>query len=175
MWCEKRLARYLSWRWCTTARGKNYFIPYQVKILLDTIKLRPNLRFPSRTKDRLEKALDRILDDGIIAGYQYEDWSEDRAARANWQEDWLQTKIKIEPPDVIVDAYEPQPMKKPPAMDELADRLREKRSNGSLNRLQAAEEIGIQPEDLFAVEIGGEVSGRSRAKCENWLKKTAAS
>ena len=174
-WCEKRLSRFLSWRWSAITKEERYFLPYQIQTLLEAINLQPNHRFPSRSRDRLEKALDRLQRDQVIAGYQYEDWPEERASGHGWLEEWLQTRIIIEPPECIVDSYRPQLKREPASIDELADLLREKRRNMGLSRLRASEQIGIAPEDLVAVETSSQVPRTSRAKCEDWVNATVAS
>jgi len=121
----------------------------------------------------LEKALEKLEADKIIAGFHYRDWTEKE--ERGWLDEWLQTSIVIEPPDAIVDAYQNIGIRKPIRSNDLGHRLREKRATENLSRLRAAEEIGISPEELLSAERGVSVSGSIRVKSERWLDKSEAS
>jgi DNA-binding transcriptional regulator YiaG len=102
---EKRLARYLSWQWRSQAQRGDYLRPYQVASLLETIGEAVNERYPSKTRERLEKALDALQNDGVISGWQYDQWDETATARRGWINTWQQATLLIEPPDSIKEAY----------------------------------------------------------------------
>jgi hypothetical protein len=167
---EKRLARYLSWRWRIGAHDTSYFRPYRVETLIKAIRLRVDERFPSRTLDRLEKILERLQRDVIIAGFQYRNWNS--PSGYNWLDDWLQTTILIEPPDIIVNTYQ-NIGKKPPARTDLAERLQAKRASDHLSRLRAAEEAGVQAEELLQAELGT-APRHIQERVERWLKSTGS-
>src|SRR5699024_513781 len=57
---EKKLSRYLSWRWRTQAKKQDYQKPYKVDSLLTSIGKEIDTRTPSRTRERLEQALDKL-------------------------------------------------------------------------------------------------------------------
>src|SRR5699024_3765777 len=73
---EKKMIRYLSWRWRTQARRADYDQPYKMSSILNAIGEPINKRTPSRTRERLEQALDRLQDDGLIRSWEYVDWDE---------------------------------------------------------------------------------------------------
>lgn len=73
---EKRLARYLSWQWrCQAGTGCSPKI-YRVETLLEVMGNPPNQRYPNRSRDRLEKLMDVLFNDRIVAAWQYERWNE---------------------------------------------------------------------------------------------------
>lgn len=166
---EKRLARYLSWQWRIRAKDEAYSQPYRVETLLDHAGEELNTRAPSRTKERLEKALDRLQADGVIAGWQYDrfdDWFGE-LVRKGWAEVWLRATVVIEPPDVVVDEYEK--IKRPgqravraaqaegsrAAGDkDLGILLKERRKALGLSQLRAAEDLGISQSQLSRLESG---------------------
>ena len=85
---EKRLTRYLAWQWriqkgCSNGRA--------VSSLLSAINETIDQANPSRTKERLEAALDRLEHDGVIAGWQYraEDHEETIIGTRGWTARWL--------------------------------------------------------------------------------------
>ncbi|MEG0381514.1 MAG: XRE family transcriptional regulator, partial [Kurthia sp.] len=98
---EKRLCRYLSWRWRIQARKGNYLIPNTISTMLDSIGIALNERLPSRTRERLERALDQLQEDGIIQSWQYEKWDEGITEFKGWARIWLESGIIIEPPEAI--------------------------------------------------------------------------
>src|SRR5699024_7365974 len=85
---EKRLGRYLSWRWRTQARKGNYIQPHKVGTLLGKINMQENYTAPSRLRNRLETALDVLAEDGVIQSWQYESWDEAIALKKGWFEKW---------------------------------------------------------------------------------------
>lgn len=189
---EKRLARYLSWQWRIRAKDEAYFQPYRVETLLKHAGQDLNTRKPMRTKARLEKALDRLQADGVIAGWQYgrfDDWFEGRA-RKGWAESWLSTTVVIEPPDVVVDEYEK--IKRPelgksvpwtrlgelttPEDSQLPENkafgalVRKRRKGLGLSQLRAAEDLGISQSQLSRLESGKSRPSESLKKqLDDWL------
>ena len=102
---EKRLARYLSYQWRCKAQGGRYWQPFRVASLLDAMGVELDRRDPARTRARLEKALETLLQDLLITAWQYERWDETWATRRGWGQHWLHATILIEPPEVIRAAY----------------------------------------------------------------------
>ncbi len=104
---EKRLARSLSWRWRVGAsREGQYRRPYGVADLLRMADQKLDGRRPQETRRRLEKALDVLKADGVIAYWQpdAEAWDNPlTTSRKGWKERWLASTYLIEPPDVIKD------------------------------------------------------------------------
>lgn len=102
---EKRLARYLSWQWRIQARQGEYSRPYRVNTLLEAVGEQLNERRPSATRDRLEKALDTLQQDGVIASWQYDRWDEAIAQQRGWGQVWTQATLLLDPPQAIRETY----------------------------------------------------------------------
>lgn len=181
---EKRLARYLSWQWRTRAKSGEYLQPYRVETLLERAGESLNPRRPSQTKERLEKALDTLQRDGVIAGWQYDSfeewWEKVRSRRKGWAPVWLSATVVIEPPETIKDGYRrglgkfvasgkaPKPLGETTLSGEA---IREKRKELGLSQLRAAEQLGITQSRLSRIENGKTVpSGELKAKLERWLR-----
>jgi len=155
---EKRLTRYLSWQWRARAYNGNYFQPYRVKTLLEAVGGTPDAKKPSRTRDRLEKALDTLLQEGVIAGWQYDLWDEATAQRQGWVKRWMQATIAIEPPDEVAEHYRSitrnnkAALLNPEPEHNLGERIRQHRQKLGLTQLQAAEQLGITQGYLSQLE-----------------------
>jgi hypothetical protein len=102
---EKRLARYLTFHWRIEAKYANYDQPYRVGTLLAAINKEPNLRFPHRTRNRLEKALDRLQQDDVISCWEYGTWDEGTLPPKNWLPTWLKWTVQVSPPPVVFEHY----------------------------------------------------------------------
>lgn len=74
---EKKLIRYVSWRWRTQARKASYLQPHKISTLLEKIGIQIDSQAPSRIRDRLEKALDLLEEEGVITFWQYNHWNEE--------------------------------------------------------------------------------------------------
>jgi hypothetical protein len=98
---EKRLAKYLafSFRWNARRRGEP--LARRVTTLLTNAGLEADPARPQRTRDRLEKALTRLTEDGVLAGWRYQRDPGDLPAR-RWLPLWCDMLVSIEPPDVVV-------------------------------------------------------------------------
>ena len=103
---EKRLARYFSWQWRVQAHSENYLRPYRVVSLLETVGEEVSEHHPSRTRERLEKALDTLQADQVIGAWQYDRWQEDIAEDKGWINFWLQATLLVEPPEAIKQSYQ---------------------------------------------------------------------
>lgn len=57
------------------------------------VSLEIDSRFPQRTKDRFEKAMNRLKEDGVIDDWHYK--GELNLPSKRWQEQWLQSMIAI--------------------------------------------------------------------------------
>ncbi|MBY0432207.1 MAG: XRE family transcriptional regulator, partial [Rhodospirillales bacterium] len=98
---EKRLTRYISWHWRAVARTGAFTQTYRVQTLLDAVGESLNERYPSKTRGRLENALDTLHQDGIVAGWQYGRWEETVTEQRGWAREWLNATVIIEAPDSI--------------------------------------------------------------------------
>ncbi len=102
---EKRLARYFSWQWRIKARSGDYSRPYRVATLLEAVEEELNIQRPGVTRERLEKALEMLMDDRVIASWQYDRWDEKHAEGRGWAKIWLEATIMVEPPAEIQETY----------------------------------------------------------------------
>jgi DNA-binding XRE family transcriptional regulator len=176
---EKRLTRYLSWQWRIRQNGGTYLEPISVEKLLETVGENVDTKNPVRTKERLEKALDTLQEDGIITSWQYETAKEETVGQPGWWKEWLDWKIIVEPPQNLMEYYAkiPQlstkalPSAKPNQMLDLGESLKKARKDQGLTLMQAAEEIGISPSRLSEIENGKKatVSKDTRRKILKWL------
>ena len=173
---EKRLARYLSWQWRIRAYQLDYFQPYRVSTMVRAIDLNEDQRFPSRTRDRLERGLDQLQRDGVIRTWQYEN---DRAEKGKpgWLPQWLESTILVEPPQIIFERYQNIGQKRGEVVDfsEVSERLREKRLEANLSVLGAAEQIGVPPKDFLLFEHGRRPAVSAIDKLVKWLRDPLAS
>ena len=103
--CEKQLCRYLSWRWRTQAYKGNFLQKNRVSTLLEATGETLNERSPLRTRERFEKALDQLAEDGLIAAWHYVKWNEEITANKGWAKYWLNTSVVIEPPNLVKEHY----------------------------------------------------------------------
>jgi len=163
---EKRLTRYLSWLWRINSQNRK---PLTVStIITKGIMESVDIKNPSRTKERLEKALDRLVSDKIISAWQYEREDETIVGKRGWIANWLQWKVVVEPPQVIIDQYAKIVDEKTKVTKQIKQikkdtidavevmitgvMLRERRLSLKLTQLQAAEEIGISRPRISRIE-----------------------
>lgn len=189
---EKRLARYFAWQWRIRASEGNYFQPFPVKLLMSAVDeklLEQPKANPTRERNRLEKALDRLEQDGVIRAWQYqaEDFDPELGARGSkWWSDWLEWRILIEAPQDLQDHYasiegasrviDVAPAKPAPSpalnVRELGEQLKRARTERNLTQLQAAEQMGITQPLLSALEnlkYARSLRKSTITKIETWL------
>lgn len=182
---EKKLCRYLSWRWRTQAYKGDYQQLNRVNTLLDACGEVVNHRLPIRTRERFEKALDKLVEDKIIADWYYINWDENRAQGKGWAKYWLNTSIIIDPSHEIKEHYRSIERVKKPAKSvaankdmqssfqaELIHRMNRVRKTHKLTLTNIAEEIEISASYLNKIERGL-VAGSSKIqkKILNWLER----
>ena len=115
---------------------------------------------PGGPPDAQEKTLDTLLEDRVIAAWQYDRWEETLATRHGWAQHWLQGTILIEPPESIRATYqrlarhEAPPRPALPTAASLGQRLKRHRKTLGLTQLQAAEQLGISHSYLNRLEQG---------------------
>ncbi|MBK5463374.1 helix-turn-helix domain-containing protein [Peribacillus sp. TH27] len=184
---EKRLTRYLSWRWRTQARKGDFLQPNKTSTLLESIGEKMNNRTPSRTRERFEKALDTLLEDGVIASWHYEKWDESIADYKGWASIWLNSMILIEPPEIIKDQYRSIEKKQKVRSDirhsqqesnsqkrseNIGEQIRITRKILNLSLYQLAEELEISAPYVSNIERGiKRPSHKIRTKMIKWLEK----
>lgn len=166
---EKQLTRYLSWRWRTQASQGTYLQPNKIQTLLDALGESLQERTPSRTKERFEKALDQLQEDGIIADWHYTNWDENLATGKHWGRYWVSTSVIIEPPSAILETYQSILKKTTPMTakekEHFARQLASIRKMRNLTLLQAGEQLNISAAYVSKLE-------RQQATPSSKLKKT---
>lgn len=182
---EKKLCRYLSWRWRTQAYKGDYQQLNRVHTLLEVCGQGVNNRLPIRTRERFEKALDKLVEDKIIADWYYINWNENRAQGKGWAKYWLNTSIMIDPSHEIKEHYRSIERVKKPAKSvavsndiqsssqaELIYRMNRVRKNHNLTLTNIAEEIEVSASYLNKIERGLVVgSSKIQKKIWNWLER----
>lgn len=159
---EKRLARYLSWQWRVQAAQGSYKRPFKVRTLLDACGYEIDSEHPSRTRERLEKALDTLASDHIIENWQWDDYNEEIAGQRGWAEQLPNWTVLITPPETIRQAYmniftpaqRAATALEPAAEASWAERLQARRTQLGLSQTQAAEQIGIAQSYYSMLEKG---------------------
>jgi predicted XRE-type DNA-binding protein len=174
---EKRLTRYLSWQWRCRARQENYEQPFRVATLLAAVGDPAGIVRPTRTRERLEKALDILVDHKVISGWQYHRWNEDEATRKGWFTRWQQATLLITPPDLIREHYkslERRVHKSMVTRSEVGEELEHKRKELSISQAEAASNLGISQSYWSRLVKGkrdlASLNPAVRARIEAWLK-----
>jgi len=162
---EKRLTRYLSWQWRCEAHTGNYLQPFAVTTLLTAVGHPVTRRRLTWQRERLEKTLDTIQQDQVIAGWQY----------AQEHDDWPKSTILIEPPDPIQEQYQRLEQHEVPQRRRIQEpnalgmRLKSRRQALGLSQIQAAEQLGLHQGYFSRLERGHATpSPAVRKRLEAW-------
>jgi DNA-binding XRE family transcriptional regulator len=181
---EKRLVRYLSWQWRIRSKSAGYMQPYEAQTLIREAGIKIPKRNAARACERLEKALDRLQSDGLITGWQYNNWDWSKANKHGWIKKWLTEKIVVEPPDFIRDNYEtigkvveervlsakPGKTKRSIRNDaDVAISVKQKRKAFKFSQMQLAEMLDLSQPTLSRIETGRKVSLEEKQKVLKWL------
>ncbi|MBS1725060.1 MAG: helix-turn-helix transcriptional regulator [Armatimonadetes bacterium] len=181
---EKRLARYLSWQWRCQAGGGCLGKVYLVGTLLEVVGEVPNQRYPNRSRERLERLLDVLLQDKLIATWQYERWQEERATQRGWLNDWMDSTLLLEPPTEILEQYgnfrrsERPELQLTPAPDSasLGERMRVTRLKRRLSQVQLGEQLGLHQSAVNRLERGQRTGSKAtRELVEAWIQASTSS
>lgn len=181
---EKRLARFLSWQWRTVGTSDKQSRLYRVQTLLDAVGRETDIRYPHRTRDRLEKALDTLKDDAVIAAWHYQGWDEGVAAKRGWIVHWLASMVMIEPPPVVREARStpalPAPQTGSPdfaqsmPVAELMSRVKDRRQELKLSQALVAVALGVTQSYFSKLERGAagdkQVSADLKQRLVDWLQ-----
>ena len=179
--CEKQLCRYLSWRWRTQAYKGNFLQKNKVSTLLEATGETLNERSPLRTRDRFEKALDQLAQDGLIAAWHYVKWNEEITTNKGWAKYWLNTFVVIEPPNLVKEHYrsieknkkyntEQKSAKKEMEDQRLGEKVLKCRKERNLTLLQLAEELQVSAPYISNIERNQvKPSAKLKAKILKWL------
>ena len=185
---EKRLSRYLSWQWRVSTDGPRAQ-PYRAGALLEACGMVVNTRFPARTRERLEHALDTLQGDGVIAAWHYRDWDEAIAQQRGWVERWREATLLIAPPPPVIAYYQsalhaptPAPVAAPPPPTEiptspvaLGALIKARRREIGLSQAAAAAALGLSQSYISKLERGSipdvQPSPEFRARLARWLEE----
>jgi hypothetical protein len=101
---ERWLARYLAlaFRWNASHRSRH--LRLKVATLLENAGLDPDPARPQRSRDRLERALDRLRADAVVGGWRYEGDPGTLPAR-HWLAQWTEMLVLIDPSDIVRRRY----------------------------------------------------------------------
>lgn len=92
---EKRLSRYFLFFLRINARHSNSALTRQVGELIQANSLSTNERNPQLTRERFEKAMDRLLADGQIDSWEYVPEKVTDLPAKKWLADWLKWQVII--------------------------------------------------------------------------------
>jgi hypothetical protein len=104
-YAEKRLAKYLAFAFRWNAHKEADTIDPRVSTLLKNASLEPDQRRPQRTRDRLEAALKRLADDGVIGSWSYVINPSTHLPPRGWLTHWLAQTIRIDAPAIVIERY----------------------------------------------------------------------
>lgn len=99
MW-EKRLARYFTFHMRMNAAGGGTTIERQIGALIEELSLPIDRRNPEKTRQRLERALDRLLKDRQIDDWKYSGDVSQLPSR-RWLETWLTYSIRVASASIV--------------------------------------------------------------------------
>lgn len=104
---ERKISLFLYKIWANNVHLKD-FKPIRIEELLNAVDVDVKNSYPSRLRARLEKVLDKLLKDEIIAGWQYYHLKEDDFFSRSEVNSYIQNHIIIEPPLEIINHYTKQ-------------------------------------------------------------------
>ncbi|NJM52441.1 MAG: helix-turn-helix transcriptional regulator [Blastocatellia bacterium] len=169
----------MSWQWRIRSKSASYLSPYEAQVLVKECGINVPERNSNRACERLEKALDRLLDDKIISNWQYADWNWDNAKKQGWIKNWLATKIVIEPPELVQDSYQSigQNIDKARLIEtisnttptDFAEQVKLKRKELKLSQMELAEIIGVSQPTISRLENGKSIEAAEKKQVERWL------
>lgn len=181
---EKKLCRYLSWRWRTQAYKGDFLKLNKISTLLEASGEKINERSPMRTRERFEKALDRLVEDHIIAAWHYTNWDESLAYGKGWTKFWLNTSIIIEPQNIVLEQYRSikkvqkgegqleTVTKKQAENRKLGERLLEIRKKYKLTLLNVAEQLNVSASYVNNIERNQATpSSKLKQKLIMWMQE----
>ncbi|MBN9393301.1 MAG: helix-turn-helix transcriptional regulator [Chloroflexi bacterium] len=177
---EKRLARYLSWQWRIQASRTGYSRPYRVNTLLEVVGEENGPQRPHLIRNRLEKALDCLQEDKLIASWQYERWDEEMGGRPGWIQNWREATLLIEPPASIAESYRSLERHQETATnrrlpqaeraENIIQQLKDKRKKLGISQRDCAVELGCGQGFLSKLESGvAKPSEQLLERIKEWL------
>lgn len=184
---EKRLTRYFAYDWDRRSQECLTRQQHTVVQLLDAAHHEPNPRRPDATKERLEKALERLAEDGVIAGWRYmpETWDEEARPVRGWLSVWRQASVEITAPEEVTRFYS---LSLPDVSSAVAlvpalplqvaegvltgEAIEALRKHWGLTQTAFAEQLGVTRALIALVETGRRgVSARLQGAVKEWLAR----
>lgn len=180
---EKRIIRYLTWIWRNSTNNCRFLYPMSVASFMglvddlisgheisDLYNYKP--RYPSKIRDRFEKALVTLEEKGFIQDWQWINDPEDiTASKGKWFQAFLDCKIRIEPPLTILKFYKDYILKGKRKLPD-ASHLREVRESQNLSILYLSDVLKVPPMTLIKIDCSYTSPNKSeRDRIKNWLKK----
>jgi hypothetical protein len=101
---EKRLAKYFAFQLRINDKARGQRTIRRVDTLLDAATMRVDANNPARTRERLERALSVLRDDGVIRQWSYARDPQDLPTK-RWVPEWLTRTILIEPCETVSSQY----------------------------------------------------------------------
>jgi hypothetical protein len=166
----KRLSRYFSSQFRIRARTAYYLHPFRVRTLVNEMGCKIDLRYPLKTKESFEKALETLVENKAIAAWQYV--KDGELPSRCWIEEWLSRSVYVEPTDNDLSAYRAISEKpnRPCQTLQLFDRFMDERPLIPQTRLELAELMEVPPKDLLMFEHGKPVSSVIHNRIHRWLE-----
>ena len=103
---EKRIGFYLTFQWAIRRSHGTMNQSFRIATILEKNNMKLNERYPQRTKERLEKAFDKLLEDGVITSWSYSDDPNINPGEKGRIATWLDSKVNFGVPAVIQQQYE---------------------------------------------------------------------
>lgn len=188
---EKRLTRYFAYSWDRRSHLGVARQQHTVAELLEAVHQQMHPTRPDDTKERLEKALRRLTDDGVIASWDYvsETWNESARPRRQWVSGWLEALVEVDAPEQVKQFYElalpdtaagvalaaalPQSITEGHLAGEAVAVLR---NHFGLSQEAFAQELGVSRSLINLIESGKRaVSKKVQAALADWLAAHARS
>lgn len=173
---EKRLGNYLAWIWRSRQNKAEFLAPITVEILLNQIGeeyKNMKLKRPHAIRDRFEKALYTLENDGVIRSWQYESIDETVLKCKNWFNIWLDLKMVIEPPVEIIEQYSKiKKIKEKRAVEFDFNEIIKIIKTKNISQLRISEETGINKGILSGILSGKILPNlNEKRKIRNWADR----
>lgn len=181
---EKRLSRWLAHVWRSRQDKADYMKPFKVSTLLKEAGIKIPDRNKTRAVERLDKALNTLVDNGDIAGWEWVNWDESQITRKKvggrtWDQRWLNVHVVIEPPPITPTYYreriadkgtEKKKQRQEKQVGEIGQAIRAKRTAEGLSMSQLAEQLDVSPSQVSRWEAGKtNPRGKGLKKIQAWL------
>lgn len=177
---EKRLLRYF----CRLARiAANKDEPDAKRLKVETLTQKSGITIhktrPTRSRDRLEAALDRLQEDGLVGHWQYSAPLNLRSKK--WLRQWLAASIDIEWSNDVKDRFRLTGKRLPkvatPLLStrvaasraDIGELIAARRKALRLSQTAAADQIGVSQKSISNLERGSKASLKVAEKVRLWL------